>query len=276
MDRPTPPNTEGTALRPEQCRHDRAASAGVVIEASTPSCPSWCTGGSCGIGEHESGVTSVPATAGGPVSDRDPSYFPTVNVGAWKYDSELEPYAMVGIEPDGVAVRMRPRELRQLAELALRLAEAMEPVAPRTVPARPDAAKSSCPVQKPRVPATWACPAWCTQDHTTDLLVAGEGSSHNLTLLNDVGKEGDGYGQRLVQVGWAPFDRDAVSTDPYVWLYTDGVEAEMTPDEARSFACGVARSVGQHALFDALQQAARIVEAHIAAAASETARGAAA
>ncbi|WP_380161576.1 hypothetical protein [Kineococcus sp. R86509] len=84
--------------------------------------------GSCRLGEHETGMTDVAATAGGPIDVDLPGQFPTVGLGVWKYDDELEPYVILSLDHLNVNAKMRPRELRQLAGLATRLANAVEGV----------------------------------------------------------------------------------------------------------------------------------------------------
>jgi len=110
IDRPTNPSAEGKT--PER------------------TCPSWCVIDAC-IGEHSSGMTDVAATAGAPIHKDHPGEFPVVGLGLFfdpRQQAQLEPYAILALDHLNVDVWMRPRELRRLAEVALRLADSVEGV----------------------------------------------------------------------------------------------------------------------------------------------------
>ena len=98
---------------------DRRMPAPPEATITRPPCPRWCINDDICLGEHEAGVVSIPATAGGPANLRFPAIFPTVDVGLWAYDYEGEPFSIVSFDADDSAVssvKLRPREMLALAE----------------------------------------------------------------------------------------------------------------------------------------------------------------
>lgn len=112
MNRPAPTNTEGTAIRPEQCRHDKVASA----------VPAWHVEGqgSVELGEFNTRPFGVPATAGGALAvDDDGARFPSVIGSMWGYRGEGEPYVTLdlgGLTGGCEGVKLRLVEAQRLSE----------------------------------------------------------------------------------------------------------------------------------------------------------------